>query len=140
MLLRDLNLEQIVLKAAQRADEVAAMRAKVPSLDCPIILTDEPRMAVITDHLQLRARIVMASVTEGAISLCQVARATGLDDDEVVRIAYVLFIKGVLHVESVTPVGSEPSSVTVLKTGGLLSPRRPLVDGGRALTHGTNGR
>jgi hypothetical protein len=124
MPLRDLNVEQIVLEAARRADEMAAIRAKVPNLDCRIVLTDEPRLTAITDHLQLKARIVIASVTEGAETLRQVARATGLDDDEVVRIAYELIIKGVLRVEVTPVVAAEPASVTVLKRGGLLAPRR----------------
>ncbi|MCC6626060.1 MAG: DUF4388 domain-containing protein [Chloroflexi bacterium] len=129
MPLRDLNAEQVILEATRRADERAAIRAKVPNLECRVILANEPRLTAVTDHLRLKSRIVIAAITEGAATLRQVARATGLDDDEVSRIAYELAIKGVLTIEP----ASEPAAPLPQTTGGLLAPRRPLANAARAV-------
>jgi hypothetical protein len=131
--LRDLNVEQIILEATRRADEWAAIRAKIPSLDCGVTLLNNPALDGFTDNLRLKARIVMASVAEGAQTLRQVARATGLDEGEIMRIAYELAQREVVTI-SRPPTAAiaapdapalPPSPAPVQRS--LLAPRRPTT-------------
>jgi hypothetical protein len=80
--LGELNVQQIILEATRRADELAAMRARVPGLDCGVVLLVEPSHLPLTDNLRLKARIVIASIMEGASTPRQIIQATGLEEIE----------------------------------------------------------
>lgn len=116
MPLRDLNVEQIILDATRRADELAAVRARIPSIDCGVVILNDPTLTTFTDASRLKARIVIASVMEGAASLRQVARATGLDEDEIMRVAYELVNAEV--------IGITTPPAPAVNGRGLLAPRR----------------
>lgn len=96
--LRDLNVEKIILEATRRADEWTSIRARIPSLDCTVVLLDNPATKGLADKLSLKDRIVIASIVEGATTLRQIAAATGLDGDDTMRIAYELANYGILAV------------------------------------------
>jgi uncharacterized protein DUF4388 len=117
MPLRELKVEQIILEATRRADEWAAIRAKIPSLDCGVLLND-PSLYGITDNLRLKARIVIASITEGALTLRQVVRATGLDEGEIMRIAYELARREAITI-------TKPPTATVVAAGASALPPPP---------------
>jgi hypothetical protein len=115
MPLRDFNIEQIILEATRRADELVAIRSLVPSLDCGVVLLRDPSTAPFTDSLRLKTRIVVASIQQGAVTLRQVARATGLSDEEVSRIAYELAKCGALAIGR--PPSGAAAGLTSLASG-----------------------
>jgi hypothetical protein len=126
MPLRDLNVEQIILEAARRADEQAAIRARIPSLDCGVVVLNDPALTTFTDGLRLKARIVIASIQQGATTIRQVIQATGLDEAEILRIVYALVNSEVIAIirpptDSVAqPVPAAPAAAP----RSLLAPKR----------------
>jgi hypothetical protein len=120
--LRDFNIEQIILEATRRADELAAIRQLIPSLDCGAVVLRDPTSIPFTDSSRLKARIIIASLMEGATNLRQVIRATGLSEEEVIRIVYQLVRSEVLAI-------AQPPTAAPVISQHALNGRQPQPTG-----------
>ena len=128
--LKDLNIERIIIEATRRADEWASIRSRIPSLDCGVILLDTPTSHSTDERLRLNESIFIASIMEGATTLRQIATASGLDEEEILRIAFDLSNREILAITSPrSHVNDEGESTTVSASpisepAGLLNRRR----------------
>jgi len=124
MPLRALNVEQIILEATRRADEQAAGNAGTLGLNSSVLLIDDPNVLRITATLQLQARIVIASIREGAATLHQVVETTGLSQPEVLQIVRELIGAGILLISTPSEMSAAPRhGRPTSQRAGLLAPR-----------------
>jgi hypothetical protein len=95
--LPEINVERIVLDAIRLADEYETMRARIPSLDCEVVVHAHGD-DVSTPPLTLKESIVIASIERGARTLYQVAEATRLAEVELIRLVDDLLRRDLLEI------------------------------------------
>lgn len=141
--LRQLSIERIVLEAARRADEWSQIRQTIPHLDCSVTLVDV-KLSAITDTLHWQARMMtdsirlcrMASVNGqttqlGPVTLRQIVQTSGMEEQEVMRLAYELARREALIIGTPHPGAAqalpqtERAAVAVASTNGSAGHGQP---------------
>lgn len=124
-IMREIDIERVVLEALRRADEQDAMVSCIPHIDCGVRLLTPSNMLVIPDGVGLTGQVVVASVAAGAATVRQVIATTGLPEIEVVTAIYRLVVSSTLAIDKGS---SDPNAA------GLPADRSGLAPTDRVLT------
>lgn len=96
----DLPIQQVILEAARRIDELTRVQKLIPSFDMVIEIIEVPQEGV--EKIQLNPREwKILSFVDGALTVKQIARKSNISEFETAKIFYGMISSGL--VKAVTP-------------------------------------
>lgn len=93
----DLPIQQVILDAARRIDELTRIQKLIPSFDVVVKMVEVPQEGV--DNIQLQPREWKAlSFVDGSLSIKQIAVKSNLSEFETAKIFYGMISSGLVSV------------------------------------------
>ncbi len=113
----DLPIQQVILDAARRIDELARIQKLIPSFEVVVKMVEVPQEGV--DNIQLQPREWKAlSFVDGSLSIKQIASRSNISEFETAKIFYGMISSGLVSV-----VQPQPKKIEERKTSN--EPERP---------------
>ncbi len=101
----DLPIQQVILEAARRIDELKRIQKLIPSFDVIIEIIEIPQPGV--ERIQLNPREwKVLSFVDGVLSIKQIAQKANIPEFETAKIFYGMISSGLVKVVSSTKEGS----------------------------------
>lgn len=93
----DLPIQQVILEAARRIDELNKLQKLIPSFDVVVKIVEVPDVGVEKINLRPEEWKVLAFI-DGIITINQIARRVNMSDFETARILYGLISSGLVKI------------------------------------------
>jgi hypothetical protein len=91
----DLPIQQVILEAARRIDELKRIQRLIPSFNVAVQLIEEPDIDVEKIHLQPNEWKILSFI-DGTLTVRQIAHKTGVSELETARVLYGLISSGLV--------------------------------------------
>lgn len=102
----DLPIQQVILEAARRIDELARIQKLIPSFDVVIKIVEVPQDGV--ENIELEPREWKAlSFVDGTLSVRQIARKANIPEFETAKIFYGMISSGLVNAAPAVAVPAE---------------------------------
>jgi hypothetical protein len=93
----DLPIQQVILEAARRIDELKRIQKLIPSFDVVIEIVEVPQAGV--DKIQLNPREwKVLSFVDGSLTITQIAQRSNIPEFETAKIFYGMISSGLVRV------------------------------------------
>jgi hypothetical protein len=107
----DLPIQQVILEAARRIDELKRIQKLIPSFDVVIEIVEIPQPGV--ERIQLNPREwKVLSFVDGSMNIRQIAQKSKMPEFETAKIFYGMISSGLVKVVSSDPAGSSNNKET----------------------------
>ena len=103
----DLPIQQVILEAARRIDELNRIQKVIPSFDVVVRIVEVPDVGVEKIDLRPEEWKVLAFI-DGTLSIKQISQRTNLSEFETARILYGLVSSGLVKIMPKPPEEKKP--------------------------------
>ncbi|UCF70940.1 MAG: DUF4388 domain-containing protein, partial [candidate division WOR-3 bacterium] len=107
----DLPIQQVILDAARRIDELTRIQKLIPSFDVVVKIVEVPHDGVESIQLHPREWKVLSFV-DGALTVRQIAKKSNIPEFETAKIFYGMISSGLVSVASSKPTKVEEKKET----------------------------
>jgi hypothetical protein len=102
----DLPIQQVILEAARRIDELKRIQKLIPSFDVVVEIIEVPQAGI--DRIQLNPREwKVLSFVDGAMTIKQISQKANIPEFETAKIFYGMISSGLVKVISPAPKKAE---------------------------------
>lgn len=98
----DLPIQQVILEAARRIDEMNKIQKLIPSFDVIVQIVEVPEAGVEKIHLKPEEWKVLSFV-DGSLSIRKIAAKANISEFETARILYGMISSGLVTISAQTP-------------------------------------
>lgn len=114
----DLPIQQVILEAARRIDELKRIQRLIPSFNVMVQLIEEPDINVEKIHLQPQEWKILSFI-DGTLTVRQIAHKTGVPELETARVLYGLISSGLVKIITRVEKSEREEKKTDEKEGGF---------------------